>query len=124
MKTYLNAEKTYGYITKLNRELLELPKEHYMDAVVIASSGLPVKPCKEVYYKKEVSCCDRILTRGKRSEKRIPVGKILGIRKIGAYNMFTQGSYVAERMGIDLDTYFQLLWNYDKLKEEVNADKG
>lgn len=32
----LNAEETYGYITEVNREALELPKSHHNDAFVIA----------------------------------------------------------------------------------------
>lgn len=97
-KKYSEAQKTYGYITKLNRELLGLPKSHCNDACVIASGGLPVKPSKEVYCKKEVCCCDRILTRGKRSEKRIPVGKILGIRKFDKVKYLGNIYFVRGRM--------------------------
>jgi hypothetical protein len=37
------VETTYGYITKLDRESMGLPKTHYYDAVVIASGGQPVE---------------------------------------------------------------------------------
>ena len=34
---------TYGYVTKVDRERMGLPKTHYYDAVVIASGGEPVQ---------------------------------------------------------------------------------
>ena len=39
MEYYPNAKITWGYITKENRQMLGLPKEHYIDALVIASRG-------------------------------------------------------------------------------------
>jgi hypothetical protein len=36
------VETTYGYITKLDREAMGLPKTHYDDAVAIATGGQPV----------------------------------------------------------------------------------
>lgn len=41
------VETTYGYITKVDREALGLPKTHYYDAVVIVSSGEQVKVLRE-----------------------------------------------------------------------------
>jgi 5-methylcytosine-specific restriction endonuclease McrA len=38
-----SVETTYGYITKLDREALGLPKTHYYDAVAIAAGGEPVE---------------------------------------------------------------------------------
>ena len=39
----LDCEETFGFITKENRVKMMLPKEHYMDAVVIASQGDNIK---------------------------------------------------------------------------------
>jgi hypothetical protein len=36
------VETTYGYVTKLDREAMGLPKTHYYDAVAVASGGQPV----------------------------------------------------------------------------------
>ena len=36
-------ETTFGYVTKVDRQALDLPKSHYIDAVVIASQGESVK---------------------------------------------------------------------------------
>jgi 5-methylcytosine-specific restriction endonuclease McrA len=49
------VETTYGYITKIDRQALELPKTHYYDAVAIACKGRKPQPlnwyekCKAVY---------------------------------------------------------------------------
>jgi len=37
------VEITYGYVTKVDREALGLPKTHYCDALAIASGGEPVE---------------------------------------------------------------------------------
>jgi 5-methylcytosine-specific restriction endonuclease McrA len=37
------VETTYGYVTKVDREAMGLPKTHYYDAVAIASAGKPVE---------------------------------------------------------------------------------
>ncbi|MBC8276309.1 MAG: HNH endonuclease [Chloroflexi bacterium] len=76
-------EETFGYETKFKREqVLQLPKTHYYDAVAICcDDGEIVKPNDTVYFKKHVSKGDYKQTRGKRSEVRIPTGKLFGLRK-------------------------------------------
>lgn len=48
LKLLPKAEETFGFVTNEHRQLLNLPKEHYMDAVVISSQG------KEVSFKNNV----------------------------------------------------------------------
>ncbi len=83
LKQVWDFEETFGYETKFKREqVLGLPKTHYFDAQAICcredkktmSSGL-------VYQKRHVPQGDYQQTTGKRSEKRIPVGKLFGLRK-------------------------------------------
>ena len=82
LKQYPNAIETFGYITKLNRENMNLPKEHYFDAVAIASGGNAVEFLTNVvYFKKSVSEGDYQQTFGKHSQKRITTGKIFGFNK-------------------------------------------
>ena len=83
LKRLPEAEETFGYITKEHRQLFELPKEHYIDAVVIACQGDPAyfNKTKDVIYKRCVSKGDYQQTKGIRSEKRIPTGKLFGFRK-------------------------------------------
>lgn len=74
---------TFGYETKFKREqVLGLPKEHYYDAVAIClEDGELAEPAPNVYFKRHVSKGDYQLIIGSRSEKRIPVGKIFGLKK-------------------------------------------
>ncbi len=75
--------ETFGYETKFKREqILGLPKEHYFDAVAVClEDGELVEFSPSVYFKRHVSKGDYQLTKGARSEKKIPVGKIYGLKK-------------------------------------------
>ena len=77
------AIETFGFITKENRQLLNLPKEHYVDAIVIASQGNPVTlKTNTLFTKRCIAMGDYQQTKGIRSEKRIPTGKIQGFKKL------------------------------------------
>lgn len=75
--------ETFGYETKFKREqILGLPKEHYYDAVAICLEGVEfISKNNFVFFKRHVSKGDYQLTKGSRSEKKIPVGKIFGLKK-------------------------------------------
>ena len=81
LKKYPNAIETYGFVTKVNRENLVIGKDHYIDACVIASGGLEFEQCDILYHKKCVPVQSRVLTKGIRSEKRLPVGKVHGFKR-------------------------------------------
>ena len=83
LKTKFNFIETFGYETKFKREtILKLPKTHYHDAVAICCHDDEyVKPMQYVLYKKHVAKGDYQQTKGIRSEKTIPVGKLFGLRK-------------------------------------------
>ena len=78
LREYPNAIETFVFVTSENRNHLQLPKDHYIDACVIASGGLEFK---EFYRKRRVSKQDRILTKGVRGEKRMPTGKVHGFKR-------------------------------------------
>ena len=82
-KQFGEFEETFGYQTKFKRErILELPKTHYFDAVAICcEEGEIVDLSDTVYFKKHVSKGDYQQTKGSRSEKRIPTGKLFGLGK-------------------------------------------
>ena len=87
-KSDINISYTNGVRTSLIRRKLKLPKRHYCDAVCIAlkykkryKKITKVKKLCKLVYKKSVSKGDYQLYKGKHSEKKIPVGKILGFRK-------------------------------------------
>jgi hypothetical protein len=104
------AEETFGYITKEHRLLFELPKEHYIDAVVIACQGNPVTfKTDNVIYKRCVSKGDYQQTKGIRSEKKIPTEKLFGFRKFDKIRYLGKEYFIKGRrssgyftlMGID-----------------------
>jgi len=76
-------EETFGYETKFKREqVLRLPKTHYNDAVAICcEDGELIQPTLNVFHKRHMAGGDYQQTKGARSEKRIPVGKLFGLKK-------------------------------------------
>ena len=76
-------ETAFGYETKFKREqCLELSKSHAADAVAVAcEEGEIVTPSRQIYRKRHVARGDYQQTSGARSEKRIPTGKLFGLRK-------------------------------------------
>ena len=82
-KRFGDFEETFGYETKFKREqVLQLPKSHHFDAVAICcEEGEIAELSDNVYFKKHVSKGDYQQTKGSRSEKKIPTGKLFGLRK-------------------------------------------
>ena len=76
-------QETFGYETKFKRKIkLDLPKTHYNDAVAICcDDNQQVQTNNIAYYKKHVCAGDYQQRKGQRSEKKIPTGKLFGIRK-------------------------------------------
>src|SRR5262249_2036236 len=74
---------TFGYETKYQREqCLCWPKSHAADAgAICCADGQTVTPNPTVVRKRHVAKGDYQQTRGPRSEKRIPTGKLFGLRK-------------------------------------------
>ena len=89
LKIYPTAKETFGYITKEHRQFMGLVKEHYNDAITIASlNNIENTGClnvryliDNVIYKKCISKGDFQQNKGIRSEQKIPTGKIQGFKK-------------------------------------------
>ena len=81
LKVYPQAIETFGFVTSENRNRLNLPKDHYIDACVIASGGLEFKELDVIYMKRRIPIQSRILTKGIRDERKIPTGKIHGFKR-------------------------------------------
>jgi len=113
MKRLPEAIETHGYVTKENRFNLGYPKEHYIDAVVIACQGNPVTfKTDNVIYKRCVSKGDYQQTKGIRSEKRIPTGKLFGFRKFDKVRYLGKEYFIKGRMS----TGFAILMGIDNIK--------
>lgn len=78
LKQYPKAIETFGYITKANRELSHLTKEHYNDAITIACGCIPdpTIDCK-LYKKIHIAKGQYQLYQGQNSNKKLPRGKYM-----------------------------------------------
>jgi 5-methylcytosine-specific restriction endonuclease McrA len=82
LKRVPGSIETFGYVTKTDREQLKLQKTHYLDALVIATRGIPLTFKNDVVLiKRHVANGDYQRTKGIRSQMTIPKGKIHGYLK-------------------------------------------
>ena len=81
LKVYPCAIETFGFVTKENRNNLNLQKGHFIDACVVASGGKTFTQSDWLFKKKCVSRQNRRLCQGVRGEKKLPAGKVFGFRK-------------------------------------------
>ena len=81
LKIYPDAIETFGFVTKENRNNLNLQKGHYIDACVIASGGKKFKQLNWLFKKRRVPKQNRQLCKGVRGEKKLPIGKVFGFRR-------------------------------------------
>ena len=98
LKHYPEAIETFGYITKANRQTLNIEKDHHIDACVIASSGKPFVIKSDLLLKRDVSEGDKKRTRGIRSEQKLPTCKIKGFRKFDKVKYFGKEYFIKSRM--------------------------
>lgn len=98
LQEYPNAIETFGFVTSENRNHLNLPKDPYLDACVIASGGLEFKELDVIFYKRRVSKGDYQLTKGIRGEQKLPTGKICGFRKFDKVKYLGKEYFIKGRM--------------------------
>lgn len=99
LKKYQNAIETFGFITKENRQLLGLSKDHHIDACVIATGGNSfIDDTKYVYCKKTVAKGDYQQTKGHRSEVKINTDKICGFKKFDKVKYIDKEYFIKGRM--------------------------
>jgi 5-methylcytosine-specific restriction endonuclease McrA len=97
LKIYPDAIETFGFVTKENRNNLNLQKEHFIDACVIASGGKEFKQLDLLFKKRRVPRQNRQLCKGIRGEKKIPTGKILGFRRYDKIKYLNEICFVKGR---------------------------
>ena len=116
------AEETFGFITKEHRQIMGLPKGHYMDAVAIASRGNDVRfKTGTIIFKKCIAKGDYQQTKGVRSQQRIPTGKIQGFRKFDKVKYLGDEYFIKGRMS----TGYAILMDIEGNKIDFsNAPKG
>jgi hypothetical protein len=124
LKLLPEAKETFGYITKENRQNLGLPKEHYIDAIVIASNGGVVNyNIKEIIYKKSISDGDYQQTKGVRSEMKIPTKKVQGYRKFDKVKYLGKEYFIKGKMSTGYAILMDIRGETVKLKPMAKFSK-
>jgi len=120
----IEAEETFGFITKEHRQLSGLEKTHYNDAVIIAAQDNKVTfKTINVLLKKCVSDGDYQQTKGVRSEQRIPTGKINGFRKFDKVLYLGKEYFIKGRMSTGYAILMNIQGDIIKMKPIPKLDK-
>ena len=115
--------ETFGYETKYRREqVLKLLKTHYFDAVAICCrDDQKVEVEDSVFLKRNVPAGDYQQRRGKRSEKKIPTGKLFGLRK---FDLVKTENGIGVVWGKRSSGYFSISDIFgNKISDSVNVKK-
>ena len=122
LKKYPEAVETFGFVTKTNRIVNNLPKKHYIDACMIAGAGKMIKfKTNVLYLKHSVPDGDYRQTNGRRSEKRLSTGKICGFRKFDKVKYFNKIYFIKGRI---YTGYCKLMDIHGKTIDFSQAKKG
>ena len=108
LKFYPDAVETFGFVTKENRNNLNLPKGHFIDACVIASGGKKFELNDIIYQKRRVAKGDYQLFKGVRGQQKIPVGKIQGFRKFDKVKYLKHEYFIKGRMSSGLSVLMNI----------------
>ena len=111
LKEYPNAIETFGFVTSENRNHLNLSKDHYIDACVIASGGLEFKPLDVVFYKRRMSKGNYRLTRKSFGKEIICKGKILGFKSFDKVEYFGVECFIGSRRNSGIATLVDIFRN-------------
>lgn len=97
LKIYPDAIETFGFVTKENRNNLNLPKGHFIDACVVASGGKEFKQSNWLFKKKRVPKQNRKLCKGIRGEKKLPTGKVFGFKRFDKVKYLKEVCFIKGR---------------------------
>ena len=85
------------YATQENRNNLNLPKGHFIDACVIASGGKKFEQSNWLFKKRRIAKQNRRLCKGVRGEKQIPIGKIFGFKRFDKVKYLKEICFIKSR---------------------------
>ena len=97
LKVYPCAIETFGFVTKENRNNLNLPKGHFIDACVIASGGKEFEQSNWLFKKRRVAKQNRQLRKGVRGETKLPTGKVFGFKRFDKVKYLKEVCFVKGR---------------------------
>ena len=113
----VEAEETFGFVTKEHRQVAGLPKEHCFDATMIATRGImPHFQTSRVLVKKCIPDGDYQQTKGRHSEQRLTTGKIRGFRKFDKVRYLGQEYFIKGRMATGYAILMDIFGNKVELK--------
>jgi 5-methylcytosine-specific restriction endonuclease McrA len=99
LKAYPDAVETTGAVTKANRLMLGMEKDHHLDACVIATGGKPVIFATDtVFLKRSIAEGDRQMAKGSHGEVPVPTGKVCGFRKFDKVRYLGREYFIKGRM--------------------------
>ncbi|HLG63387.1 MAG TPA: RNA-guided endonuclease IscB [Ktedonosporobacter sp.] len=108
----VEAEETWGFVTKEHRQKAGLPKEHCFDAAMIATQGKqPTFQTATLLVKRCVPDGDYQQTKGRRSEQRVVTGKIEGFRKFDKVRYQGKECFIKGRMSTGYAILMDLFGN-------------
>ncbi len=120
----VQAEETWGFVTKEHRQVWSLPKEHIFDATVIATRGQkPTFQTTSAITKRCIPDGDFQQTKGVRSEQRITTGKMGGFRKFDKVRYLGQEYFIKGRMSTGYAILMDLAGHKVALKPIPKFDK-
>jgi hypothetical protein len=120
----VQAEQTWGFVTKEHRQVWSLPKEHIFDATVIATRGQrPTFQTTAAITKRCVPDGEFQQTKGIRSEQRINTGKIGGFRKFDKVRYFGQEYFIKGGMATGYAILMDIAGHKVALKPIPKFDK-
>lgn len=93
LKKSFEVEVTFGYITKRNRHRLNLPKSHCFDAIAICNPK-KIERLERIYKRVCIPRGRYQLSKGVRSEKQLPKGKLFGFRQWDKVRIGNQVGFV------------------------------
>jgi len=112
----VQAEETWGFVTKEHCQLTGLPKEHGFDAAMIATRGRVPSFCTTTLLAKRCRPLgDYQQTKGRHSEQQIITGKIRGFRKFDKVRYQGQEYFIKGRMS----TGYAILMDIDGNKIDL-----
>lgn len=120
LKIYPEAIETFGFITKANRELSSLPKEHYADAITISCGCIPEPTIDtKLYKKRHIAKGQYQLYRGQNSNRKLPKGKVYGFLS-GDIVMYQKNMYIIKGL---MSTGYCKLMNIEGIEQKFTNPK-
>lgn len=111
LKKYPDAIETFGFVTSENRNHLNLPKDHYIDACVVANGGIEFKPLDVVFYKRRLSKGEYQLNRKYGGVDFFCKGKILGFKSFDKVEYFGVKCFIGSRRNNGVATLVDIFRN-------------